>query len=113
MRATEARQDELCEADDFEGADALTGRLEELAAAVAAAEAAGAAAAARQAAAAAAGIVALEASAAEEAAQAVALDEEAAARRSAAAEVGPGRFCSPRHHTHFEPSFIELNSILR
>ena len=27
-------------------------------------------------------------------------------------EAGPGRCCSPRHPTHVEPSFIELNSIL-
>jgi len=27
-------------------------------------------------------------------------------------EVGPGRDCLPRHPTHYEPSFIELNSIL-
>ena len=28
------------------------------------------------------------------------------------APVGPGRYCSPRHPTHFRPSFIELNGIL-
>jgi len=26
--------------------------------------------------------------------------------------VGPGRYCSPRHSTHFEPSFLELNGII-
>jgi hypothetical protein len=25
--------------------------------------------------------------------------------------VGPGRYCSPRHPTHSEPSFIELKGI--
>ena len=27
-------------------------------------------------------------------------------------QVGPGRYCSPRHPTHFEPSFLELNGIV-
>jgi hypothetical protein len=27
-------------------------------------------------------------------------------------EVGPGRYCPPRHLTHLEPSFLELNGIL-
>jgi len=27
-------------------------------------------------------------------------------------KVGPGRYCSPRHPTHFKPSFLELDGIL-
>ena len=27
-------------------------------------------------------------------------------------EVGPGRYCSPRHPTHFKPWYLELNGIL-
>ena len=28
-------------------------------------------------------------------------------------EVGPARYCSPRHAMHFEPSYLELSGILR
>ena len=31
---------------------------------------------------------------------------------SAQAKVGPGRRCSPRHRNAFEPSFLQLNSII-
>jgi hypothetical protein len=30
-----------------------------------------------------------------------------------ALQLGPGRYCSPRHPRHFEPSLLELNGILR
>jgi len=26
-------------------------------------------------------------------------------------EAGPGRYCPPRHPTHLEPSFLEVNAI--
>jgi len=28
-------------------------------------------------------------------------------------EVAPGRYCPPRHPTHFDPSFLGLNGVLR
>jgi hypothetical protein len=38
-------------------------------------------------------------------------DNRAAAGAAAGAGVGPVRYCSSPHSTHFEPSFLELNDI--